>query len=123
MKWSRATALRFMSLSILVWNLTPAVTCYAEIHRSASAKAAFKRAHPCPATGQSRGACPGYVVDHIEPLCAGGPDEPDNMQWQTVEDAKGKDREERKLCRRREGQHGSDSNGTTLRETHLRSIR
>jgi hypothetical protein len=71
----------------------------AKTPRSAAAKAEFKRAHPCPSTGKSRGACPGYVVDHIQPLCAGGPDRPDNMQWQTVSDAKAKDREERRLCR------------------------
>ena len=43
-------------------------------------------------------ARPGYVVDHIVPLCAGGADAPSNMQWQTVEDAKVKDRQERATC-------------------------
>lgn len=67
--------------------------------RSAAAVRAFKRLHPCPETGAPRGACPGWVVDHIEPLCAGGPDHPRNMQWQTVADAKAKDRHERRQCR------------------------
>jgi hypothetical protein len=53
---------------------------------------------PCPANGKTRGACPGYVVDHIKPLCAGGRDHPSNMQWQTRAEAKVKDREERKMC-------------------------
>ena len=44
------------------------------------------------------GACPGYVVDHVKPLCAGGADAPANMQWQTVQDGKAKDRDERRLC-------------------------
>ena len=61
----------------------------------------FKNTHPCPATGKTRGPCLGYVVDHIKPLCAGGVDHPSNMQWQTVEDAKIKDRAERAQCRRR----------------------
>lgn len=69
--------------------------------RSAAAVAEFKRQHPCPATGRARGACPGYVVDHVRPLCAGGPDEPANMQWQTRDAAKVKDRTERAQCRRR----------------------
>jgi hypothetical protein len=55
--------------------------------------------HSCPATGKTRGACPGYVVDHIKPLCAGGADHPSNMQWQTVKEAKKKDRREREMCR------------------------
>lgn len=29
----------------------------------------------------------------------GGPARPENMQWQTVADAKAKDREEMRLCR------------------------
>lgn len=67
--------------------------------RSAAQVAAFKRHNPCPSTGLPRGSCPGYVVDHIEPLACGGPDHPTNMQWQTVADAKAKDRWERKTCR------------------------
>lgn len=71
----------------------------AKIYRSSSAKAEFKRLQPCPATGRPRGACPGYIIDHVVPLCAGGPDDPGNMQWQTVEAAKLKDRDERRQCR------------------------
>lgn len=85
------------SLAVSVMLAQPAI---AKPARSKSAIAEFKRSFPCPANGQSRGACPGYVVDHIEPLCAGGADAPHNMQWQTVADAKAKDREERRQCRR-----------------------
>jgi hypothetical protein len=60
--------------------------------RSALAKADFKRGHPCPSTGLPHGPCPGYVIDHIQALKRGGPDVPSNMQWQTVEAAKAKDR-------------------------------
>ncbi len=69
-------------------------------HRSSAAKAEFKRHHPCPSTGQSRGACPGFIVDHVKPICAGGPDAALNIQWQSVADAKAKDRQERKECKR-----------------------
>jgi len=48
-------------------------------------------------TGYSHGR-PGYVVDHIVPLACGGADAPSNMQWQTVEAAKAKDKVERIGC-------------------------
>lgn len=64
--------------------------------RSEAAKDAFKHSHPCPSTGKSSGACPGYVIDHVRPLSKGGPDAPTNMQWQTTEAAKAKDKWERK---------------------------
>jgi hypothetical protein len=48
--------------------------------------------HPCPATGKTSGACKGYVVDHVVPLKGGGADAPANMQWQTVAEAKAKDK-------------------------------
>lgn len=70
----------------------------ARIIRSAKAKTEFKRLYPCPSTGLSKGSCPGYIIDHVEPLCAGGLDGTINMQWQTVDDAKVKDRLERKIC-------------------------
>lgn len=70
----------------------------AKIARSSSAKAEFKRQQPCPSTGQPRGTCPGHIVDHIVPLYAGGPDEPGNMQWQTIDDGKRKDREKLRMC-------------------------
>jgi hypothetical protein len=58
----------------------------------------FRAANPCPATGKSAGACPGWVVDHIKPLCAGGADHPGNMQWQTKADSLIKDKDERRQC-------------------------
>jgi hypothetical protein len=71
---------------------------HGKIKRSHAAKSAFVREHPCPSTGKTTGRCPGYVVDHVQALECGGPDNSSNMQWQTTADAKAKDRTERQ-CR------------------------
>lgn len=90
--------LRIVLLVLICGLFTP--EAIARTLRNSAQRAAFIRDHPCPATGRNRGPCPGYVVDHIEPLCADGPDNPGNMQWQTVKEAKEKDRKEREMCRR-----------------------
>src|SRR5262249_47195941 len=64
-----------------------------KIKRSAAARHAFMKQ-----TGYPNGR-KGYVIDHIIPLECGGADAPSNMQWQTVQEAKIKDRSERN-CRR-----------------------
>jgi hypothetical protein len=56
------------------------------IARSFAAKKKFERE-----TGYPHGR-PGYIVDHVVPLKRGGSDTPDNMQWQTKEEAKQKDK-------------------------------
>jgi len=63
----------------------------------------FRKANPCPATGSTTGACPGYVVDHTYPLCAGGLDIPANMIWQDTKASYIKDRIERELCACKKG--------------------
>jgi hypothetical protein len=68
---------------------------HGRIKRSESAKNAFKHEHPCPSTGRNSGSCPGYVIDHINPLECGGADATFNMQWQTIADGKAKDKTER----------------------------
>ena len=49
----------------------------AETHREPAQRSAFTQQHPCPSTLKTKGRCPGYVVDHIKPLCAGGADSPE----------------------------------------------
>ena len=69
-----------------------APTAHAEPKRSRTAKDEFLRR-----TGHPHG-WPGHVVDHVVPLACGGADAPSNMQWQTVEEAKAKDKVERQGC-------------------------
>jgi hypothetical protein len=64
------------------------------IQRSPEAKHEFRKSHPCPSTGRTSGRCPGFVVDHVQALKHGGADAPSNMQWQSKEAAKAKDRVE-----------------------------
>jgi hypothetical protein len=83
----------FLTLSLLA-------SSHAATHRSAAEVLAFKQHNPCPATGQARGACPGWLVDHAVPLCAGGEDKPSNMHWLSVEDHRFKTLVDVRECRK-----------------------
>ena len=65
---------------------------HGRIKRDKKVRQAFARQ-----TGYTHGR-PGYVIDHVVPLACGGADAVGNLQWQTVADAKAKDRTERS-CR------------------------
>ena len=88
-----------ISATLAVCIILP-VPASAREPRSSSVKHEFQLTHPCPATRLTSGRCPGYVKDHIVPLVCGGPDAPSNMQWQTIRDAKAKDKWETKGCAR-----------------------
>lgn len=72
---------------------------FAKQPRSAVERHAFVKVNPCPATGRTRLPCPGYQIDHVAPLCAGGADRRDNMQWLSIADHKAKTRMDVKACR------------------------
>jgi hypothetical protein len=76
----------------------PKATVKPKPKRDPWARAAFRRLKPCPATGQKKGACPGYEIDHVVPLAAGGADAPHNMQWLTRKQHREKTRRERQAC-------------------------
>ena len=90
---------RAVILAALVCYLAP-IAASAKVYRSLEVKHEFQRQHPCPSTGRTTGACPGYVKDHVVPLACGGPDAVENLQWQTTAAAKAKDKWERKSCSR-----------------------
>ena len=95
--------MRAIAVAILMLGLCASIpTAEARNPRLHSAKADFVRANPCPSTGSHKvRKCPGYVIDHINPLCARGPDAVSNMQWQSIRDARIKDQQERAMCRKR----------------------
>lgn len=76
-----------------------ATDAHARIPRSSSVVSEFKRLYPCPVNGARRGPCPGHQVDHISPLCSGGADQVDNLQWLTVQEHRDKTRFDVLLCR------------------------
>jgi hypothetical protein len=79
---------------ILVVAMTLASSSHlsAKEYRSREVTREFQREHPCPSTGLTMGACPGYRKDHVVPLACGGPDVVSNLQWQTIAAARTKDR-------------------------------
>ena len=95
--------MRFLNnrASAIVFVAACAVSTWAnaEYARSKSVLRAFVNANACPSTGLHRLPCPGYVMDHIKALACGGADAVENIQWQTREEAKVKDKWERKECR------------------------
>lgn len=99
LKRSFQAVLLCLAASIVAFGLV-AAPAEAKPHRSAAEVLAFKRHNPCPSTGRQRGACPGFEVDHITPLCAGGPDTQANMQWLSVDDHRFKTRVDVRECRR-----------------------
>lgn len=88
---------------MLALILLASVAAGGEIVRDPAQVRAFRANHPCPATGKTTGACKGWVVDHMIPLCAGGADRPENMQWQDKRAGLQKDKLEWYMCRRLKG--------------------
>lgn len=95
------TKLKLMFLAALATvALSSATAASTDSIRKESTVRAFRKANACPATGKIQATCPGYVIDHMIPLCAGGPDAVTNMAWQTTAASYTKDVLERSICKR-----------------------
>ncbi len=88
-----------LTFAFVTGMATPLAVTAAADARSFRAEAMFRLDNPCPRTGQIQGACTGYVIDRIIPPICGGAEDPSNMQWQTIAEAKEKARWERIGCR------------------------
>lgn len=73
-----------------------------DIKRSSTAITKFRSLYPCPSTGLTTGACPGWSIDHTLSLAIGGCDAFWNMAWlpnkiKKCASSECKDRWERKI--------------------------
>lgn len=78
---------------LLILLLTLPSSAEAGTKRNPAVAREFKKLHPCP---YATGDC---IVDHIVPLCAGGPDAVSNLQWQHKQESVAKDKLEWAECR------------------------
>ena len=72
-----------MRFHVFMLVMTVPFGMYANPSRSRAAVRTFLR-------DQETATPSGYQVDHIVPLCAGGPDTPENMQLLSIEEHKAK---------------------------------
>jgi hypothetical protein len=67
--------------------------------RDHAQKSAFRKENPCPSTGENKGACPGYEIDHKKALMNRGKDKPKNMQWLSKHEHKKKTKHDIAKCK------------------------
>lgn len=87
-------------LALLLWLL---VSTAHSAPRSPAVLRAFRRDHPCPATGLTTGKCKGWKMDHAVPLCWDPKgDVVENLIWEEEAQSYRKDTFERAACALRE---------------------
>ena len=87
-----------LSLVIAGAVTLPAAPISAKEHRSREVTREFQREHPLPLDRANKGRLSRLPERPIVLLACRGPDAVSNPQWQTIADAKAKDRWERKPC-------------------------
>jgi hypothetical protein len=80
--------------TVLLLALLLVMPAYAGTPRGTAAPKLFRKYNACPSTKKFTGPCPGWKMDHMEALRCGGRDTPDNLWWQTTEEAHLKDLQE-----------------------------
>lgn len=88
-----------MTRALLIIMIVATIFATDALARSRTPVRQFYKMMACPSTMKIAPPCPGYVVDHVVPLCAGGADAPSNMQWQEYQESLLKDKVEREMCR------------------------
>jgi hypothetical protein len=81
----------------VILSLLFSVNASASTRHTAQANA-FRKANACPVTNKIQARCPGWVVNHIEPLACGGTDVPANMEWEQRAPSYKRDAFERRVC-------------------------
>lgn len=88
-----------ISALLLIMSVAFSATAEAKIERSRAEVRKFKLSTACPVNGlKRRSPCPGHEVDHIIPLCAGGADKVENMQWLAIDVHQNKTKIDVKHC-------------------------
>lgn len=81
------------SICRLVLALIACLILAGATQRDHKLRRAYIKQHPCPFTKEQ-----GCILDHRVALCRGGPDSFENLQWITKEQARVKDREDKRAC-------------------------
>ena len=84
--------IKIFALFLLIAGVFNALFSLYEHNR---ARDTFMQRMPCPSTGKAQGSCPGWVIGYEVPLCSGGAEDLDNMQWQSAAEADAKGRQRR----------------------------
>ena len=79
-----------IAIGLAVWG-----DAYGGVVRSYKVRSDFVKVNACPANATHKLPCPGFIMDHKQPLDCHGPDDISNIQWLTVEAWKAKSKWER----------------------------
>lgn len=95
---ARAAGVAWLCVSMAMIAMAPFDVAAMQV-RSKAVLRAFVKQDACPSTGLRRLPCPGWQIDHILALCAGGRDVVGNLQWLTREAHREKTRVDVRWCR------------------------